>query len=163
MEGWCRKKRGLLRREEGLRGLRPFAPAVSMQSVRLEPAPKGGPADAQLTGGFRQLPAVSVQRLDDSLLLPRRQRRGSLDPGNKHRFAQFHGPDPKRTQPPAQGSQSRLKIRGAFGQIPILERFPGRLIGVENSTAMIKNNDPFAESVEDSLGERREDSRQLVE
>src|SRR5262249_19116352 len=88
---WGRGKRG---RVEGLggrlwtattlRSLRPFAPAVSVEPVRLETAPEGGPADAQVLGRLRELPVVRVERLDDSLLFPRRQRRWALDAGNEH-------------------------------------------------------------------------------
>src|SRR6185503_1427649 len=162
MEDLYRKKRELRRRGKGLRGLRPFAPAVSMQSVRLEPAPKGGPADSKLSGGFRQLPAVSVQRLDDSLLLPRRQRRGALNARHEHRLTQLHAADSKRAQPPTQGREAGLEVWSSLREIPILQCLAGRLVGVQDPTAVVENDDPFAESVQDGLGERREDRRELV-
>src|SRR4051812_28750037 len=64
---WETEGRGLLR---SLSGMSPFTPAVTMKPVRLEPTPEGGSADAERSGRFGQLPAVRVQRLDDSLLFP---------------------------------------------------------------------------------------------
>ena len=109
---WCeRKEKGEARTETGSGGLRPFAPAVSMEPIRLETAPKCGSADAEMLGRLRELPVVGVKRLDDSLFFPSRQRGWTFDAGDEHRFAELEGPDAERTQTTTESGQPRLEIR----------------------------------------------------
>ena len=134
-----------------------------MQSVRLEAAPKGGPADPEMPGGLRQLPPVRIQSLDDSLLLSRRQRRRPGDAGNEHGLAQLHRADPESPEPSTERRQTGLEIGGALGQIPVPQGLAGGVVGVQDPAFPVEYDDPLAEPVEHGLGERRKDRGQLVE
>src|SRR4051812_4204555 len=109
----------------------PFTPAITMKPVRLEPAPERGSADTERSGRFGQLPAVRVQRLDDSLLFSGCQCSGAHEARDEHGLAQLEASHPERPKPAPQGCQPRLKIARAFIKIHPSQSFPGRLVGVE--------------------------------
>ena len=107
------------------------------------------PSDRAVSASFQ----LCVQRLDDSLFLPRRQRGGPATPGNEHRLAQLEPANPKGAEPAAQRGQPGLEIGCPLGQIHAGQCLPGRLIGVEQPSFDIEDHDALAEAVEQGLGQ----------
>src|SRR4029450_4616975 len=130
-----------------------FAPAVSVEPVCLQTAPECSAADAQELGRLGELPVMRVERLDDSLFFPGRQRGWALHSWNEHRLAELEAADPERAQSSAECGQPRTEIGSAFGQVHPRQRLAGLVVGVEDLSLDIEHDDALAEPVEEGLGE----------
>src|SRR4249920_3709485 len=130
------------------RGMRPFGPAVPVKPVRLQAAPESRAADAEMPGGVRQLPAVGVQHLDDSLLLALRQRRGTRNSRNEHRLTQLELSDAKGTEAAAERRQLRQQVARIRAQVERFQCLTGLLVRIHHATLGVEHDDALAEAVE---------------
>src|ERR1043165_3829772 len=139
----------------GLGRLRPFAPAVTVESIGPEPAPERGATDAEALRRLPQWPAVLVEGADDGLALALGEGRGAGGTLDEHRFPQVEVADPERLQPPPQLGQRRHQVGGRTAQVEL--QLPGLGVGVDDFPVGGEYDDALAEGIEERLGKRGKD------